>query len=174
MRHILTPHICLSERPCIVHSSISSASLNLPFVGDQRPEIVTEELHSERYLQHSAIQLFVRNVCSYLGKLSSGIRVAVPHPRWVYSMSICYRYPVVSCVRRIPIRYCNWSNPSAAARWSRPNPPYLLVPNTTLLDVFLLIPIFCRIALTTGLCSASHYLMFSDVTAVPQKACHVV
>jgi hypothetical protein len=166
MRNILTTSICLSERPCIMNSSISAAFLNLPFGGDQRPKIVTEELHSVRYLQHSVIQFFVRIVCSYIAKFASSIGVVVLHYSWVYSRSIWYRSPVVSCVRRLPTRYCNWPNPSTAARWSRPNPPYFLVPNTTLLDVFLLIPIFGRIALTTGLCISSHYLMFSDVAAV--------
>jgi hypothetical protein len=71
-----------------VNSSISATSLYLPFVGDHMPEIVTEELRSERYLQRSVIQFVVRIVCSHLGKFASDIGVAVPHSSWVYSRSI--------------------------------------------------------------------------------------
>jgi hypothetical protein len=152
MRHLLASRIYFSESPCLVNSSISASSLNLPFVGDQRPEIVTGALHSERYLQHSVIQFFVRIACSYLSKFSSRIGVMVPHSDWVYSRSNWYRSHVVSCVRSIPIRYYNYPNHWTAARWSRPSPPYLMVLNTALLAVFLLIPIFGKMALTTGLC----------------------
>jgi hypothetical protein len=96
---------------CFRNPSISAVSPRLALVGAHSPVIATVDLQSDRYLQHSVIQLLV-NICgSCVVKYASKISASVPHYSWVYSNSIWYRSPVVFYVRKLPIRYCNLAKP---------------------------------------------------------------
>jgi hypothetical protein len=65
--------------PCVVNSSINAVSPPLSVFGAHSPDIVTADLQSDKYLQHSVIQFLVSIVGSHLVKSAPKIVVAVSH-----------------------------------------------------------------------------------------------
>jgi hypothetical protein len=78
--HLFISLICASVMPCVVNSSISNVSPSIAMLGVNSPDIVTVDLQSDKYLQHSVIQLLVSIVDSYLAKSASKISVACRIP----------------------------------------------------------------------------------------------
>jgi hypothetical protein len=71
--------MCMSGIPYVVKLSINAVSPSLAMFGAQNPDIVTVDLQSDKYLNHSVIQFLVSIVSSYLVKSASKIGLAVPH-----------------------------------------------------------------------------------------------
>jgi hypothetical protein len=116
--------ICESIIPCVVNSSIRAVLISLAVLGVHNHAIFNVDLQREIYLHPSVSQVLVSIDDSYL--VTSASRNAIRHSSWVYYNIIWVRSPVVSSMRKLPIRYCNCVSRSTATRWSSCAPWYLI------------------------------------------------
>jgi hypothetical protein len=108
-----------------------------------------------------------KDILFVLVKVTAQYFFSMPHSSCVSSIRIRYNVPDVSSLLKSPRIYFSCPYPYAATKWATPNPSYFVVPNTTSLFMFRLIPIFWRIAFTGGFWISLHSSIHIDVAAVP-------